>query len=177
VRDQRGFTLIELMVAVAVILIFATIVFSLNMQNFGGNAQNTSDAITGQLNLARMRAVSTKNVHAVEVKPQSVTIWQCDTRGMVPPTPSLGSAGCASQVNELDLPSNMWVWNVANSANSGSGATPSQNTALDAWIPFYGDGSSPGSGSTLFVTDRQQKSEYRVIVYPITGGAYDRIFW
>jgi prepilin-type N-terminal cleavage/methylation domain-containing protein len=176
VRDQRGFTLIELMVALAIILIFVSIAFSLTLTNYGGNAQNTADAITGQLNLARMRAVSTKNVHAVEIKQQSVTIWQCNSKGMVAPSPSVGAAGCPSQVVEYDLPNNVWVWNAQLAANSMPGANPSQNAAIDFWMPFYGDGSSPG-GATIFVTDRQQKAEYRVIVYPITGEAYDRVSW
>ncbi len=136
-----------------------------------------SDSIVGQFGLARMRAVSTKRAHMVEVTPSSVTVFQCNTQGMVPPSvPYTGATGsCIAIVNRLELPKNVVVWN-ATAAPVGSGSSPAQNTGLDFLTFVYADGTSP-TGATLYVTDNQQKSEFRVLQYQITGASNERQFW
>jgi prepilin-type N-terminal cleavage/methylation domain-containing protein len=167
---QRGFTLIEMMVVIAIIAIFAAVVFGLTLTTYGGNAENVSDEVASQISMARMRAVSTKRQHEVEIKNGSIAVWQGNTTGMQPATafPTL--------VNQVDLPPNVSVWNAQNTANSGSGATPSQNTTLDYIVKINADGTSP-TGATVFITDRQQHSKFRVLLYSLTGATYARIGW
>jgi prepilin-type N-terminal cleavage/methylation domain-containing protein len=169
-RPHAGFTLIELMVVIAIIGIFGAIVFGLTLTTYGGNAENVSDEIASQISMARMRAVSTKRAHAVEIKNGSVAVWQGNTIGMVPPT------SFTSLVNQIDLPVNVQVWDAQNVANANTGATPTQNTTLDYFVTINADGTSP-TGATIFVTDRQQHSKYRVLLYSITGATYARVGW
>jgi prepilin-type N-terminal cleavage/methylation domain-containing protein len=180
-RPEHGFTLVELMVAVAIVVIFMSIVFSLTLTNYGGNAQNVSDSIAAQFSLARMRAVSTKRAHAVELKQTSgtqgsVTVWQCNTLGMISPTPPL-NLSCTGMVNELDLPPNIMIWNAVTGANSTPTGGPAQAAyPFDMFVQVSADGTSP-TGATVYVTDRQEKSKFRVLLYTITGASYDRPLW
>jgi prepilin-type N-terminal cleavage/methylation domain-containing protein len=174
VKRQRGFTLIEMMVVVAIIAILSGLVISISSRTYGANAQNVSDQINSTVSFARMRAVASRRFHRVEVTPSQIIVWQWSKFGMATPAGSC-PANCWQVLQQTTLPNGISVWNTQSTVQVAPGATVTQNTSLDAFINFKPDGSS--TGGTIFITDRQQSKKYRVLVYKATGSSYARAAW
>ncbi len=174
-RLQRGFTLIEMMVVVAIIAIFCLVVFDLTTQTYGANPDSFSDQLASQINFARMRAVSTRHAHQVKYDPatKKVIISVGDKIGMTPPT-------TFAEIQETDIPNGIVIWSATAGAVVSTGLTPAQNTGLPLTIQINPDGTStlpsPG-GATIYITDPQQRRKFRVLVYQLTGSAYARPLW
>jgi prepilin-type N-terminal cleavage/methylation domain-containing protein len=172
-RSQQGFTLVELMVVVAIIAILSLLVVSVSGRTYGANAMTISDKISSTMNWVKMRAVSTRRNHYVQVKPNELLIWQSDVTGFAASPNSPG----VEFVQRVTLPATVSIWDVEAVAHASTGNSVSQNTTLDyQFIQFKPDGSST-TGATLYVTDSQHSREYRVLVYKATGSSYARQTW
>jgi prepilin-type N-terminal cleavage/methylation domain-containing protein len=171
--SPRGFTLVELLVVVAIIAIISAIMFGLNSQTYGTSSMNVSDELTSSFNLCKMRAVSTRRWHRCEVTPTTLTIMQWQSTGM-----SVPGIGTWSVVQIATVGNGVSIWGAtATPCAEGpcAGAPAVANAGLLFDIDFRPDGSS--TGGTVFVTDSAQNIMYRVVVYKATGSSYARNSW
>lgn len=171
---QRGFTLIELAVVVAIIGVIAALLVSVSGRTYGANATSMSTELATTLNYARTRALSTRKIHLVsfrfDLTPPEVNVWAASTSGMamanfVPST--------AQFVQRLRVPSGVTLFGAEATAKS-AGQTPTQSTAAYE-IYFLPDGSA--TASTIYVTDTSNSRNHRVLVYHATGSSYARQAW
>jgi prepilin-type N-terminal cleavage/methylation domain-containing protein len=190
-RSQRGFTLTELMIVVLIVASLSAIVYGLVGTSVGGaNAEHLANDITTTMNFARMRAVSTRSYHQVEVFPKKLLVWQawdCSPAaapcgagvgkaltGLKQPT---GGTQQWKQVQQVDIPSNnVTIWNAhvapLTATDISGGGAVTQNAALDVPVYFAADGSS--SGGAVFVSDIGKYKQWRILVYTATGSSYAR---
>ena len=166
--NQRGFTLVEMMVVIAIIGVLVGVAFGVDNRNYGATAQSAADEMTQAMSFARMRAASTRRTHRITVQPTQVTIYQATTTGLATPT-------AWQQIQLVKIPTGVTVWNAQTGALAGSGATPAQNASLSFDIDFRPDGQA--TAATVFVADGSANGKYRVIVYHATGGSYARQYW
>ncbi len=185
-RAQQGFSLIEMMVVIAVIGVLAGLMISLSSKPFGANPRAVSVQIVATMDLARLRAISTRRWHRVEVTgpaaatPNSVVLWQWSDFGMGVPTGTcaLGppATSCWQIVEVTSLPKSIVVHDATSVVYAVAGAaTVVQDSALDFYFDFRPDGSS--TAGTIFLADNQATHPWRVIVYKATGSSYARETW
>jgi len=187
-QAQRGFTLMELMIVVAIIAIIAVVMFNLSSTTYGASANNVADQITQDLNMCKMRAVSTRRWHRCEItgpsvtapySPSSVTVMQWQSTGMTNPATVTSGQWFLVLNDTIGNPgAGVQVWDASTTiciANGCSGAPTAANTTLVFDIDFRPDGTS--TGGTLFITQPNRASSYRVVTYKATGSSYARNSW
>lgn len=172
-RSQRGFTLIEMMTVLAIVAILTTALAGMSSSSGAGTPTTTADNLTGIFELARLRAASKRKVHRVLINNNVFSIWEADAIGFGTAT----YTSAAPIVQATDVPSGVVVWDASTTLiNSAGGQNPTQNSSLAVAIEFKPDGSSP-TGGTVYLTDNNTSSKFRVFVYKATGTALAREGW
>jgi type II secretory pathway pseudopilin PulG len=172
------------MVVVGIVAILATILFTVAGRTYGGaNAPKFAEQLTGTFNFVRMRALSTRRIHRIEVHPdlREIDVYAAPTEGMAQSNYT-GASVTVNGVMRLQVPTGVTIWSGVQNAQ-GSGQSPGQNTA-EYDVDFYPDGSSRPSdhsakSSTIYLTDDTGLAldQYRVLVYHTTGSTYARQYW
>ncbi|HLL23097.1 MAG TPA: GspH/FimT family pseudopilin [Kofleriaceae bacterium] len=183
-RAQRGFTLVELMVVVAIVAILGALVIGVSGRTYGANAATMSQQLTQTLSFARTRALSTRRIHRVEVhfelSPVEIHVWQAGKTGMdrtnITVTPKL--------VERTIIPSSVTLFSGIVGAQAAGALAPTQTTTqfdIDFLPNGSADVSSAGStgadAATLYLRDGNEARQYRVLVYAATGSSYARKTW
>lgn len=181
-RTQRGVTLVELMVVVAIIAILAAVFISnSSIGGYGLTSKTLSEQLAAQLNAVRTRALQTRRIHQAQIRLDLATpeidVYAAPNPGMAL-TNFTGAGVVVQGVQRIELPKNMIVQTAVAGATA-SGQNPSK-TSAEVDITYYPDGTvkvGSTNGATIYITDQRSAEKYRVVIYHTTGSAYARQTW
>jgi prepilin-type N-terminal cleavage/methylation domain-containing protein len=181
--SQRGFTLIELMVVVAIIVILGGLMISVSSTSYGASARNMSDQINANVTFARMRAVSSRRWHRIQITTNQVIVWEWSRVGMQAPLAvPVCPADCWNVVQQVTMPNGVTLWDVDPVVQTATGLTPAQDAVMaNQFIDFRPDGSTSNAaggnaGGTIYLADNGG-GQFRILIYRATGSSYARQGW
>jgi prepilin-type N-terminal cleavage/methylation domain-containing protein len=166
-RSYRGFTLVEMMVVVAIIAVLAGLMISVSSRPVGANARNVSETIVSTIGFAKLRASATRRVHTVQITPNQLVVYACANTGLVCTTLP------GDLIQQVRVPNGVKIYDTGSVPLATGGGSAVEDTALNSAIAIRPDGQS--TAATIFLTDG--KDPWRVLVYHVTGGAYARQGW
>lgn len=166
-QSQRGFTLIEMMVVVAIIAILSGLLISASSRPVGASARNVAEQLVSTINFAKLRSQSTRRIHRVQIENNRISVWELSTTGLAMPVSSTWAL-----VQNNPIPKGVQVVDVTAAPVITTGATPTF-TALTYPLDVRPDGQA--TASTVYIDDGVHK--WRVITYHVTGGTYAREYW
>jgi prepilin-type N-terminal cleavage/methylation domain-containing protein len=172
---ERGFTLTELMVVVAIVAVLAALIIAVNSRQYGGNANVLAEQVVGTFSQARTRALMTRRIHRVEVhfelNPVELRVFQATVPGM-----TRTNINNATFVERVRIPRSVLLWAALPGAQT-SAQNPGQSTAQFN-IDFLPDGSLV-QAATLYFKDSGGANPRlsKVLVYQATGSSYARTSW
>jgi prepilin-type N-terminal cleavage/methylation domain-containing protein len=167
-RAQRGFTLVEVLVVIAIIGVLSGLMIGVSGTAYGANAASVSDQLTSTFNLAKLRAISTRRTTRVEVRSRTASVWESTQTG-------LAYTVVDASHTLATIPKGVTVWDGSTTVYAGTGAVVAQNPDVAFAVDFRPDGSS--TGGTIFVTDAANAHPSRVLVYRATGSSHARRDW
>ncbi len=171
-RRDAGFTLVELMVTVAIIAVMAGLAFSYsgerraNMRGFVGQFVSECDS-------ARLRALSSRRWHRItfDTVARKLTVGQAVTTGMNIPTDDEDWI----MLHQIEIPRTVTVSAIGTTADIEGGNSPGEGEGLEQAMLFGPDGSAEPRTAYFSTTDGQ--TPMRVLVYRATGTAYTKEGW
>jgi prepilin-type N-terminal cleavage/methylation domain-containing protein len=188
VGSERGFTLTELMIVVAVIAIVATVAFvGLRNDQFEGAYLRFTDDLVGTMIKARNRAIDDQTVVRVEVSQDRVEVWWIDPESP-PADPMIAGTGVLLWGNYRDRMDGGLIATECCITGMEPGIKPPSepNNAqmptdcgsdLPKSILFQPDGSfalqnepQPDAGMTMVIKDFSSAQVYYSIIEMFPGG-------
>ena len=160
-RTRAGFTLTEIAVTLALIGVLTAIAFTYAGERRAG-ARGFADQMSGELESARLRALSTRRWHRVTVSATSATIEQATTTGMVAPV-------AYELVSSVTAPSHVRIVALATATYVNSIGQPAEGSGMTDEFRFAPDGSSVGR--TLWISESKDRAPFRIAVFGSTGRA------
>lgn len=168
---QSGFTLIEVMVVVAMIAIITTAaVVLVNPRSYAATARGYTQDLTALADSMRQRAVASRTYQKLEVRSDRVLHWQADTTGMSAPEDW-------TLVATVYVPAEVVISSTSPRTHiKADDDVPDEGANLPFEIDFAPDG-TVAAGATIFVQDNEGENRARVAIYRATGSAYTYYEW
>ena len=187
-RLQRGFTLVELMVAMVIIAILAVIALISTIQSkYDREMDRYASAVIHALKEARSRAISTGRIHVVQFYSDKVQWCEIACPPITPPTCAPASPGSTclppGDVHNygkqyLALAGGATATHYATVADFNLPAMPARTALAFHEVHFKPDGSMDGKpldptaphGFTVYLQHQEKPSlKYRIAVLPLSG--------
>jgi len=159
-RGQRGFTLVEMAVVIAIVGVLATLAVSANPED-QATSEGFADQLVSDLDQIRLSAMSTRRWHRLTLEAGRGTVDEATTIGMAAPSDY-------DVVSQFTAPRRILIDSVLDGTQvDPTGDSPGAGEGFDLEILFAPDGTS--SARTIYISDVRGRSTARVAIFGATG--------